>query len=292
MSDTTNTHGIILGRPTGGAVADLADGVKANSRSGYAADKYPHLLDAEERMGLATPIAGDRGAQRGRVPPAMRKTGHYGAVTATAADNLLAARRSGAAPRIENGLDSPGLPKDGFDDRMEAGDAPDQPRGQPAIMPASTAAPMAPPPMADPSAPPAWLGPLVQALTARPVLTGPGVCMPPTTPLQQVETVKPGNGYLEVRSTVQFGMSNGTYTVPVVDVRPGGSGLVIVLPLGGTHATFIPAARERFEVRFGKISWKCYYPGTAFEFPELGVMMLVLLQVSDEPSGTDSAADG
>lgn len=278
-------------KATSGAIGDIeATGGKGNaSRSGYAKDKYPHLVEGEEAAGMATPIAGDRGSQEGRVPASQRKTGHYEACTAAEAESRASARRNGNLEPIEDGLDQPGrmkinVPEQYDEPRMEIGDASQ-------LAPATIGAPTNAVPGV-PNTPGVPVTPMIQqdnpqvvqllqqlvqanAKTAAPVVTA-----PPT----------PGDNlhdYLRVDQRVQLSVPGGTYMLPAIDVKITPLGVIILLPLDDQHANFIPEPGTKIGVSFGGKTLSCYFPGTAFELEELHITVLALLQRADEVEDID-----
>lgn len=253
-------------KPTAGQAQLLQDtgGRGTTSRSGYAADKYPHLVAGDEASGKAVPIASDTGAQRGRTPPAQRTGGaHYEAVTAKEAMARAAQRTSGQAPSIAGGLDDAAYD----DSRMERLDAPEQVANVAHVIPVPGTAPAG--------------TDIAQVLAKLLAMAAPAPTAeaPPYDPPPQGVPEKPG--YLDQRNRVTLQLENGTYAVPAIDVKVSPLGVIILLPNAGDNATFTPNPGTQVTVGWGDKSWPCYYPGTSFDIPELEILALTMIR-SDE----------
>lgn len=227
-------------------------------KSGYAKDVRPDLVTEEERAGGAVPVASTSGKQSGRLPPALRKTTTYKAVTAAEADVLLRDRYNGRAPRIPGGLDDPKAPSkldhptQYEDARMESQDSPDE-------LPAPPARPA--PEAAQAAVPEALVAQLKAALTAIPT----AVPAPPMVKARQYE---------RVQMTIE---GAGTYTMPAIDVVKAGFGIFVLLPCGANDATFTPNPGASVRVAFRGTSYDGYFPGVAGELPGLGIMLVAMI---------------
>lgn len=231
-------------------------------KSGYAADLHPDLLDAAEKAGLATPPAGDKGAQRGRVPPAIiRPQAHYEPVEVDEAMRRATLRRKGQLSPIEGGLNDPKIvstasaPIDQYEDNaMEVGDAPGLVSHPAALSKSAKLLTMA----------------KAEELDTK----------TPAASKRITDMLKPSKQeqYFKQRTRVSFVMPNGTYAVPAIDVRIEENGVIILLPYGDNDATFIPNAGSKFGVVHGGKHIDCYFPGTVFTLDTLNVTILTLLR--------------
>ena len=271
-----------IGVLTGDSTPDVKPGAVTSTdkrKSGYAADLHPDLLDAAEKSGLATPPAGDNGAQRGRVSPAMiRPTAHYEPVDMDEAMRRANLRRKGAMPPIEGGLNDPKVintkaPMDQYEDNaMEAGDDPatiNYPviKGEAKLLTLDSA----------------------EATAAK---------LPNDVEVQRNAvaqlSLSKRDLYFAKRTRVSFIMPNGTYAVPAIDVRIETNGVIILLPSGGNDATFIPNAGSRFGIVHEGKQIDCYFPGTVFTLDTLNITILALLKDTKEDAHdrTNSPGDG
>ena len=263
------------GNPEAGE--DTCTLVRAGSKSGYAKDKFPSQLDGEERAGGACPIADKNGKQEGRLSPTMRQGGTgYEAVTAAEADRRRVARMRGTLPKIPGGIDDP-IPKKGValphpkitgdesfeDKRMDMGVTNEAPAN---VTPATRLQHQA----------------LQQAQSLQPAQVPKEATHKCTCTVERSKA----DDYLAKRSRVQFIVDGGTYSVPTIDMKVTAVCLTILLPCGSNDATFIPKPGSRLTVCAGERQWPCFFPGTACELPELGVMALILI-VDHETGSTD-----
>jgi hypothetical protein len=261
----------------------MSNGAPGKVRSGYARDVAPELLTAEEKAGMAVPPADDMGGQRGRIPPALRKGANYEAVDAAEAERRMIARRKGTMPPIPGGLDDHNMPEtnpqqapapaktpDQYDDdRMEANDSPDL--DGVAAADAATAGIIA-----------SVLKALQQPPQAKPQQPRPRRSMP------AVGLEVPPEGrqdYMSQRHRVTLEFKEGRYAIPVIDVKVTPAAVLLILPYDSNGATFTPNSGTDVGLTCGKDSWTCYFPGTAFEVPELKVVLLAFLR-KEEASKT------
>jgi hypothetical protein len=241
-------------RPGAGDVQTIQDtgGRGAGSRSGYAVDKYPHLVDGDEARGKAVPIAVDTGGQIGRTPPAQRRGGtHFEAVTASEAMLRAQQRSAGTLAPIQHATETQ------YEDaRMESTDAPDY-----------VHAPTQP-------AHPASANGLMDAISSLVLKAGAAPTLQPDT-IQDPTQV---DAYLKQRQRVSFELENGTYSIPAVDVCAGALGVIILLPCNAQDATFTPNPGTKVRVGWGDKTWDCYFPGTSFMLEQLGVLVITMIR--------------
>ena len=244
-------------------------------KSGYARDVRPDLVNPEEAAGHVVPVASEKGAQAGRVPPAKRKTTTYKALTAAEADKLLRDRHNGRAPRIAGGLDDPAAPvkePTQYDDnRMETFDAPDATPDAPKLE------------LSDVSGMQALLALLKPVLTAmRPVER---VGLTPHAVVERVPIMAPAPNPVPpqpARARVQLQIEGaGTYSMSAIDVVRAGFGVFVLLPCGPNDAVFTPNPGSAVRILFKDKVYDCYFPGVAGELPGLNVMLLAMI---DKPA--------
>lgn len=238
-------------KPNGGRVRELDETGgkgKAGSRSGYAADRYPDRLTDDELAGKTVPIASEKGAQRGRVPPAQRKSKtHYTGASAEEASANAHKRLTGELPPIEGGINTQGADLTQYDDeRMDT---------VPATPESSVSVPV--------------------ALEAEDETHESANLVGYEAPAAPLVT------YLNKRSRVSFTLENGMYSVPAIDVVASQFGVIILLPAGSQDAIFTPNPGAKLDISWQDKSWSCYFPGTVFELPELGVMVLTMIRSDD-----------
>ncbi|MFO7884346.1 MAG: hypothetical protein R6U68_05960 [Desulfobacteraceae bacterium] len=77
-------------------------------------------------------------------------------------------------------------------------------------------------------------------------------------------------------------MSGGTYTVPCIDIRASDHGVVVLMPYGGSEASFRPEIGTSLTVRDGNRSYNCFYPGVCMVYDELGCMVVVFVRADEE----------
>jgi len=247
-------------------------------RSGYAKDVMPSRVEAEEQAGLAVPVASENGAQAGIVSPTLRIYGkaNYKAVTLREAEMNMAKRTRGEMPPIKGGLDD--------DDTMKF---PESKRGQNKITvgrPGFDPLGEVPDPQpGDLTAEEQALGREQQMVVGRvvPLVQDPGV-VTSAGPLQTFVTETPEQIYLRQRGRVTLEMNDGTMSVACIDVKESQYGITILLPLATEGATFIPKPGSEITVASGSNRWKCYFPGTYFELPELSLIGLVFVKAEEK----------
>ena len=84
--------------------------------------------------------------------------------------------------------------------------------------------------------------------------------------------------YLGRRGRASMTLSDGTFTMPVIDVKECPYCVTIILPLNDEHAMFLPKPGAELTLGYQGKSWKCYFPGTYFEITELKLMGIVLVR--------------
>jgi len=248
---------------------------KQQSRSGYTRDKHPENLSTDEKNGLAVPPANDKGRQAGRIPPAQRKyKARYEAVSAQEAMMNLSARLRGDLDPIKGGLDNDtqdeneeqetGGNMTAHDDFDPLGPADPEP-GDPALIAEEKAL----------SSPGMQVGNVQLSNTPSAI----------DTLLQKLPTgslLDNTNPYLAQRSRVTLELSDGAMSMSVIDIMPTRYGLTILLPLLEDGVTFIPKPGSEITVVQKENSWKCFFPGTYFECPELSLMGIVFVRADEE----------
>lgn len=96
------------------------------------------------------------------------------------------------------------------------------------------------------------------------------------------DTPKPAPSYLTKRSRVTFDMENGTYSIPVIDVKECVYGVMVVLPSGANDVIFTPKPGAEVNVVYGQYRWACFSPGTVFNIPELGIVVISMIKRSGD----------
>ena len=97
----------------------------------------------------------------------------------------------------------------------------------------------------------------------------------PKAQLKPIIVASKTDEYLAKRKRVQFELSEGTYTMPIVDVIPCRYGIMVLMPCSGNDVTFTPKPGADITVTLGDKSWSCYCPGTSFMINELNVLAVV-----------------
>ena len=241
-------------------------------RSGYARDVMPDRLDAEERAGLAVPVADEKGGQEGMVPPRLRIYGkaNYKAVTLREAEANMAKRSRGEMPPIKNGLD---------DDGMKF---PDEQRGRPITVgkPGKTEFD----PLGElPDPQPGDLTAEEQALARQQIVPqAVTVQVPAFIPAQTTVIETPEQVYLRQRNRVTLEMTDGTMSMLCVDTKESMYSVTILLPLADGSSIFTPKPGSEVTVIKGENRWRAYYPGATFEIPELQLLGLVFIKAEDK----------
>jgi len=118
------------------------------------------------------------------------------------------------------------------------------------------------------------LQPAAIATPASQLPAAPRLQQVPVIPLEPLHGFEVKTAYLDKRSRISFTVEGGTYTVPVIDVKPAKVGLVVLMPLDSTGSTFVPALGTQLTIGFEDKEWVCFYPGIAVELDELGVQVL------------------
>jgi hypothetical protein len=219
---------------------------------------------ADEKEGLAVPVATAKGRQEGRTPPAQRKYGaKYDAVSAQEAQMNLAARLRGDLPPIPGGLDDEDEEQT-EESTMEKRSDFDPLGGQ------------------EPEPGDETLVAEEQAL--RETARGMAQAVADTVErVAQEHQIKPDpmKTYLEQRDRVTLELADGSMSMAVIDVKQARYGITILLPLKDEGATFIPKPGSEITVVHNENSWDCFFPGTYFECPELQLLGIVFVKADE-----------
>jgi hypothetical protein len=236
--------------PTSGAPA-----LPGRIKSGYAKDVAPHLVEDVERQGQAIPAADQFGRQEGN-PGKPKVAAKVPAVSLHEAELNMKLRREGKMPPLEQYEDG----------RMETADGPSD-----IPMPKAEAEPET---LVDPQlvipAGAAGVPELLRQLKA--VLQ---------SPVQVKPTSQTNPEYMDRRMRVTLDMEGGTYVVPAVDVKVSRYAVMVALPLGPNDVSFTPKPGSEVNVRFGDKAIDCYYPGTAVDWPELKLSIIVFVRKTE-----------
>jgi len=250
-----------------------------STRSGYARDIKPELVETDEADGRAVPIATGQGAQIGRVSPARRQpAAQYEAVPLDVANSRRMARERGEMDPIEGGLDGPGVEKPELaeisqyydDTRMETHDGQATPGTNPGAALGDTLEP--------PTAPTSPVTTVVDALIEENTKLKRELARGRTAP---VDAASKFDIYFERRTRISFELNEGTYSIPAVAVEASPYGVIILLPLDDGDATFVPNPGAEVRVMHGAQVWDCFFPGTSFELPDLGVLAIAMVRKNE-----------
>ena len=88
----------------------------------------------------------------------------------------------------------------------------------------------------------------------------------------------PGTRWMAQRGRVSLTLTDGTFSMPCVDVKECTYGITIFLPLSDDSGSFIPKPGAEISVRYKDRTWECYFPGTYFEVEELKLLGIVLVR--------------
>lgn len=274
-------------------------------------------MDAMEAAGRTLPRVDETGRVIGVVPPASRKyTARYEAVDLATATQRMLDRKKGKMAVIKGGIDDPKLaqlPRDR--DMLEAvqpADSPDHVLADlgmivqqmverqlnqqiAARLPAAQAVPSRRPDLSEPVVD--GFGNLMSPRQERvPLHDSNGKAattlirdVPEAQPEEQRAYGKPmmtmTSDYLNQRHRVSFTVAGGTYSVPVIDVVTSLVGLVILLPVDPSSATFTPSLGSEVTVEFKGQSWDCFFPGVAAIIEPMKVQILTFVFRDDKQGG-------
>ena len=103
------------------------------------------------------------------------------------------------------------------------------------------------------------------------------VALPPRTTAASRLTVSTAN-WLAQRGRASLTLSDGTFSMAVIDIKECKYGITIILPLSDENTTFVPKPGAEITVSYKDRSWDCYFPGTYFEVTELKILGIVLVR--------------
>lgn len=274
-------------------------------------------MDAMEAAGRTLPRVDETGRQIGVVPPAERKyRAKYEAVDLATATQRMLDRKKGKMAVIEGGIDDPKVaqvPRNR--DMLEIAQPADDPEQVPAglgmivqqmverqlnqqiasRLPATHAEPAPRPDLSEPVVD--GFGNLVTKRQERvPLHDDRGRLV--TTRIRDIPAEQPEepraygkpmlamtSDYLNQRHRVSFTVAGGTYSVPVIDVVASLVGLVILLPVDPSSATFTPSLGSEVTVAFKERSWDCFFPGVAAIIEPMKVQILTFVFRDDKQGG-------
>ncbi len=226
---------------------------RPRSRSGYMDEAMPERAKIEH-PGTEAPKATVSGRREGRTSPGQREYGaHYEMVDANTAMERAIKRQNGELPPIEGGLDGDEMtdfdPLSGTEPGPREYDfepgSDDLQREEQALVERHGVAPAAP-----------------SRLVGGPPAPVPNV--------------------LDARTRVSLELTDGTMTMPAIDVLPGAYGVTILLPMRDDGVTFIPKPGSSVIITHGDDRWPCYFPGTHFEWIEMKCLGLVFVRADEE----------
>lgn len=245
-------------------------------KSGYARDIMPERMEADEKAGLTVPVANEKGAQAGIIPPAQRQyRAKYKAVSLREAEINMSKRIRGEMAPIKGGIDDPAM------------NFPDPKRGRAKTIGKTEFDPLgdvADPQPGDLAAEEQSLGRQYIGQTA-PAVSIPSVSAPALTSAPAAVTYTqetPEQVYLRQRHRVTLEMSDGTMAMACVDVKASAYSVTILLPLADGSSIFTPRPGSEVTVIKGENRWNCYYPGAQFELPELALLGLVFIKADEK----------
>jgi hypothetical protein len=96
----------------------------------------------------------------------------------------------------------------------------------------------------------------------------------------------PRDKYLMQSQRIQLELADGTFTLPVIDVRESRLSVLLLLPLRDNATIFIPRPGTKMTLTYGKENKavSVYYPGTYVEIEELGAGFMTLIKADAEPA--------
>lgn len=270
------------------------------SRSGYASAIMPEILTADESKGKALPIGTEKGDQDGRrrLSPVEMGQAAYKVVSTGEAQTNMAARIRGDLAPIKGGIDDPNLPVEVKENlRMSK----NKKTNKAAVVKASTteeeravrkSEPVNDETNFDPLGGEYAPGDAVLQAEER-ALDG-NAAEPAERPLGSrnevlaervykqaapvsIHDIKQDNWFAQ-RGRATLTLTDGMFTMPVIDVKECPYGVTILLPLDPNNATFIPKPGSELVVDYKGRRWECFFPGTYFEIEELKLIGIVLVR--------------
>ena len=88
--------------------------------------------------------------------------------------------------------------------------------------------------------------------------------------------------YLDKTTRVMLEVSDGTFTIPVTDVKESRLSMLLLLPLRDNATIFIPKPGTQLFLTHNNKVTKVYYPGTYVEVPELRTGFMSLIKADAE----------
>ncbi len=100
----------------------------------------------------------------------------------------------------------------------------------------------------------------------------------PSLAASTVRTASP----VKPATRVRFETEAGIYSVPALSVTPSDYGVMVMLPMDDSQASFVPAIGSKLRVGCDRDSWACYFPGTEFDLdqPKAKVLVFIIAQES------------
>ena len=270
---------------------------KSASRSGYAVDIMPDIVESNEAQGLTVPRrvgSGFSARQVGRPLPKERKyvPGTHNVVTAEEAQANMIKRTRGELDPIKGGTDDPMM---AFEK-----DLPDEPPSKLEIVAVDLPDEGEFDPLGDINLHPEPGDPELEAeekalakaaeessrtVTKPSVQTQTVTNVPVRDDMQYVQ-VAPGptltEQFLLKRERIILGLADGSMQMTVMAVIPSTYGVTILLPLSDDSVTFIPKPGSEIRITKADESWDCYFPGITFELPALQMFGMVFVRNTED----------
>jgi len=229
--------------------------IGATAKSGYAKDIMPDRADVSAHT---LPVASENGVQEGRIPPSQRVYGaQYKSVSLAEAQANLIKRSSGEMDIIEGGLDDMGT-TDEHEDQISSQNQDndfDPLGGNDDYEPGSA-----------------------ELLAEEKALAKQSAVAQQPQAARTAAPVRPGSAYLARRLRITLELSDGAMSMAAIDIKESNYGVTILLPLQDEGVTFIPKPGSEITIVQGDKRWSCFFPGTYFEAPELGVLGIVFVK--------------
>lgn len=100
--------------------------------------------------------------------------------------------------------------------------------------------------------------------------------------LDIVRRAKSEPEYLSKTTRVMMELTDGTFTIPVTDVKESRLSMLLLLPLHENATIFIPKPGTQLFLTHNNRTTKVYYPGTYVEVPELRTGFMSLIKAEAE----------
>lgn len=85
------------------------------------------------------------------------------------------------------------------------------------------------------------------------------------------------NSYARQRQRITLSLQDGDMSLACVDILVARYGITVLLPMADDSVIFTPRPGTELTVSQGDRSWPCYFPGVTFELPVLQCMGLVFI---------------